>query len=194
MKDPNVIVVHGAYGYPEENWFGWLKNRLNQQGIASYVPHLPTPQEQSLSHWLRLFNHSYSHLVHEQTILIGHSLGAAFILRWMAQSARKIAVAILVGAFIGKVGLNEFDEINQRFFNDAFDWQGIKKCSHSFISYYGDNDPYVTKKQFHWIAEQLGARKIIVSQAGHFNTVSGYSKFPLLLSHLKQILKGNPLW
>jgi predicted alpha/beta hydrolase family esterase len=187
MNISNVIIIHGAYGYPEENWFGWLKRRLEAEGITCFVPTLPTPEGQCLQTWLKVFNDSVGHLVNEKTILIGHSLGAAFILRWLEKTKQKLKSVILVGAFIGMVGHEQFDNINQSFFQTAFAWELIRQCSQHFISYYGTEDRYVSRSQFDYIANHLRADKIIVENAGHFNTSSGYEQFPHLLIQIQKI-------
>ena len=51
----NVFIIHGAFGYPDENWFGWMKNKINKLGYEVYVPQLPTPEGQSLGNWLKVF-------------------------------------------------------------------------------------------------------------------------------------------
>ena len=43
-----VIVLHGAHGGSDTNWFPWLRNELVAQGIEVLVPRLPTPGGQSL--------------------------------------------------------------------------------------------------------------------------------------------------
>src|ERR1700733_15685405 len=113
MSQPNIIIVHGAYGHPFENWFNWMKIELEKLGIECFVPQLPTPNGQELKNWLLLFNSTISPIITPDTILIGHSLGAAFLLRWLEQTNKIISTAILVGSFIGNVGIEKFDIINK---------------------------------------------------------------------------------
>lgn len=190
MKNINVIIVHGAYGYPEENWFGWLKEELHHQGIACHVPQLPTPNGQHLQTWIESFSQSVKYLITSHTVLIGHSLGAVFLLRWLEQQNGSIASVILAGAFLGSVNIPEFDIINASFFQTPFNWDLIKTRCNEFVCFYGTGDIYVVRNQFNQIADSLNAKKIIVSQAGHFNTASGYVKFPHILRYIKQIKPG----
>ncbi len=182
----NVMIIHGAYGYPEENWFAWLKQELHRLGIDCQVPPLPTPHGQDLKKWLAIMDSYSNHFIHDKTVLIGHSLGAACILRWLERHACQLSAVILVGAFINSVGNEKFDSINQSFFTAPFAWQQIRKCTQAFVCYYGTQDPYVTRNEFDLIANQLRAKKIIISNAAHFNIASGYSRFPHLLWYLKQ--------
>lgn len=34
----NAIIIHGAYGAPQENWFPWMRSQLEQIGYTVYVP------------------------------------------------------------------------------------------------------------------------------------------------------------
>lgn len=183
----NIFIIHGAYGHPEENWFGWLKRELNQLNIDCCVPHFPTPDGQNLEAWLDLFNTAYNHLINEKTIMIGHSLGAVFTLKWLEQTKNKISTVILAGAFLGKIGIEKFDRINESFFSKSFDWEHIRNKSNQFFFYHGSNDPYVPQWHVDFIARHLNAIQIIIANAGHLNAAAGYSQFKQLLIHLKQI-------
>lgn len=191
MYKSNVIIFHGAYGYPGENWFGWMRDELEKLAIPCVVPQMPTPNGQSLNSWLEVFNQKYLEHVNEDTILIGHSLGAAFLMRWLERSNIKMSATILVGVFIGKVGIEKFDSINETFFADPFDWETIKKNSGKIFCYHGSNDPYVSRSHFDYIANNLNAHKILISEGGHLNSAAGYTSFPQLLIHLKRLIKDN---
>lgn len=183
-----VFIFHGAYGYPEENWFGWLRRELLGCGIPCEVPQFPTPVGQSLQNWLAVFGGTARN-IDSNTILIGHSLGAAFMLRWLELNSVRIKAAILVGAFIGAVGVPQFDTINRDFFSRPFNWNALRARTSRFVCYHGDKDPHVSMENFQFLAECLGAKKILVSEGGHFNAAAGYRQFPLLLTHLKQLLE-----
>lgn len=189
MEKFKVIIAHGAYGHPEENWLGWMKRELEAIGIPCWVPAFPTPEGQKLKSWLKIFEQDCSPHLDSNTILIGHSLGAAFILRCLETYPVSVKATILAGAFIGPVGIDKFDLINKDFFSAEFNWPLIQSRGRQFTCYHGSNDPYVSRKGFEEIAEKLKAKKIVVSQAGHMNAAAGYTQFPQLLMHLKQIME-----
>lgn len=188
MTKHNVIIIHGAYGHPAENWFGWLKRELETRHVECHVPPLPTPDNQSLQSWLQVFAATCGKYIHANSILVGHSLGAAFLLRWLEQSHQKIHTSILAGAFIGEVGISKFDTINQSFFTTPFNWQRIQKQCEQFYCFHGSNDPYVPRKNFDFIASQLAARKIMIANGGHLNAAAGYTTFPHVLELILQLL------
>jgi len=90
----NFIIIHGVYSNPEDNWFPWLKKELEGQGYEVIVPKMPTPLDQSLESWLRVFS-NYESKINEETVLIGHSLGSAFILNYLEKTGKKIKAAII---------------------------------------------------------------------------------------------------
>lgn len=75
-----------------------------------------------------------------------------------------------------------------RVFENPFDWHSIINKSKQFFCYHGSNDPYVLKSNFDFIANNLKARKIIISQGGHLNEAAGFSSFPQLFIQLKSLL------
>lgn len=184
MNKRNVIIVHGAYGSPTENWFGWLHNELTLMRLNCLVPQLPTPNGQSLSSWMDKFNESVGSHINEKTILIGHSLGAVFLLNRLQRENKSVFTTVLVATFLGRVGIDKFDLINESFFSVPFEWEAIRNKSQHFWCYHGEDDPYVSLETFNHISQQLLAKKIIVPKGGHLNEAAGYYEFPELLHDL----------
>jgi hypothetical protein len=46
----NIFIIHGSYGYPEENWFPWLKKELSKLGHRVFVPKFPIPANNEEGH------------------------------------------------------------------------------------------------------------------------------------------------
>ncbi len=181
------ILIHGAYGNPEENWFPWLKKELESKGHEVIVPKLPTPENQELEKWMKQFE-QHKDKISNDTVLIGHSLGVAFILNVLERIDVKIKAAFLVSGFIGKLGIAEFDDINQSFTEREFDWNRIKQNCEKFFVMNSDNDPYVPLKKGEEIAENLDTDLTIVKEGGHINSSAGFDKFELLLRKIEEIL------
>jgi len=182
----NVIIFHGTVGYPEENWFPWLKKELLSLGIKTYVPKFPTPDGQSLKAWFKVYN-QYEKLVNENTILVGHSLGSTFILRILEKRKLPIKAAILTTPASGKIGIPDFDKLNETFIDKSFDWEKIKANCVYFSIYRGDDDPYIPIKQPKQIASKLGVKLIMVYKGGHLNTKAGFKEFPQVLNEIKKL-------
>jgi len=178
----NAIIIHGAYGNPNENWFPWLKKELEKTGCTVSVPKFPTPENQTLESWLNVFN-DYEDKI-EGSILIAHSLGVPFILNILEKTNKKVKACFFVSGFAGKLGNSKFDEINKSFLKD-FDWEKIKQNCEVFYVFHSDNDPYVALKKAEELTSDLGVPMILVEGAGHFNSAAGYDKFEILLKNIK---------
>ena len=183
----NFFIIHGIYGHPEENWFPWLKKELESMGHEVIVPKFPTPINQSLESWTRIFL-AYEDKVNEETVLIGHSLGAAFILNYLEQTDKKIKAAFLVAGY-HKLLNNEFEELNKSFVGKKFDWNKIKGNCGKFFVVASDDDPYIPLEINKELAKILDAELKIIRNGGHLNKKAGYDKFQLLLEYMIADLK-----
>ena len=179
----NAIIIHGAYGNPEENWFPWLKKELESLDCRTEVPTFPTPKNQNLRSWMGVFE-KYEKNTSENTILIGHSIGATFILNILEKSKAK--AAFLISGFLGLLGNSEVDPLNKTISNKEFNWETIKNNCKKFYIFQSGNDPYVPLAKAKELGEKLGTKVILVENAGHFNKKSGYTTFNLLLETIKK--------
>ena len=183
----NIFIIQGAYGNPEENWFPWLKSELEKLDCRVFIPKFPTPKNQSLENWLKVFD-NYKQDLNENSIVVGHSLGAAFLLNILEKLDKPIKAAFFVSGFLDLLGNSDFDNINKSFIEKSFDWQKIKQNCPKFFVFHSDNDPYVPLEQAEKLAKNLGVDIILVKNAGHFNEKAGYSKFDLILDKIKPLL------
>jgi predicted alpha/beta hydrolase family esterase len=184
----DVVIIHGTYGSPEENWFPWLANSIKQYGHNAIVPKLPTPEDQSLMNWSNSFKQQVGELT-ENMVLVGHSLGPGFILNLLERSKFKVLGTFLVSAFIGELGNDDFDSLNKSFVCRDFNWSTIaKNCGETHI-YNSDNDPYVPLSKGEEIANNIHADLTIIKKGGHINAKAGFRKFPLLYNDIIKLLK-----
>ncbi len=185
----NVIIIHGAYGNHEENWFPWMKKELENLDCCVFVPKFPTPENQTLENWIKVFE-KYEKYLDKNTVVIGHSLGCAFLLNVLERANQPIKSAYLVAGFVSAIGIPELDNITRSFWDRKFDWKKIKSNCRNFTVYHSDNDPYVPLEKGNELAEMLDSSLRIITNAGHFNKNSGYIKFDLLLEDVKSTLQN----
>lgn len=180
----NVFIIHGTGGSPEINWFPWLKQELEKLGCKVFVPRFPTPENQSLKSWLKVFDKCRKYL-DEDSIVVGHSLGPAFLLSVLENLNHQIKAAFFVSGFIGFLNNPDFDGLNKTFVDKPFDWNKIRKNCKRFYIINSDNDTYVPLEKGRILAKNLGAELMVLKNAGHINQESGYTKFELILEMIK---------
>lgn len=181
-----VVIIHGTEGSPDSNWFPWLANELRMWGIEVLTPQMPTPAGQSLQSWMDAFKEQVG-TVGPATILIGHSLGATFILRILELIDKPVFASIFVAGFTGTLGIPKYDQLNRSFIDKPFNWEQISRSMGRPFCFLGEDDPYVPLSLGRKLANQLKVDPIVLKAAGHINAESGFSSFPLLLSELKKL-------
>lgn len=184
----NAIIIHGTEGYPNENWFPWLKQKLGKEGYTVLIPQFPSPPNipAKIAEWFAVLN-DYDQYINEDTILIGHSLGGIFTLRILEKIEHPVKAAIFVGTPIGVRPILNYERDNS-FSGFAFDWETIKTKARYFEVFQSDDDPYVSLGNGEQLAKQVDVPLNFVPNAGHFNTKAGYTTFDLLLEKLRPIL------
>ena len=174
-----VIVLHGAHGGPDTNWFPWLHTELERAGIEVARPRFPTPQGQSLDAWFEIYDRTVALLAPAPIILVGHSLGATMALRLLERAAEPFSGLFLAAGFIGALGLPDYDPINASFFVKPFDWNGINERKGSACrTWAGDDDPYVPLSRSRELADHVGAPLEVIPGGGHLNGETGFTSFP----------------
>jgi len=183
----NVIIVHGTGGNPEKNWFPWLKAELEKLGCKVFVPTFPTPKDQSLENWLKTFRNYEKHL-DKDSIVVGHSIGPAFLLSVLENLSSPIKAAFFVAGFTDLLNNPKFDELNKTFVTKSFDWKKIRDNCRKFYVINSSDDPYVPLEKGKKLAENLDTELIVLENAGHINQEFGFIKFDFLLQKIKNEL------
>lgn len=146
-----AIIFHGTKGSPEINWFPWLKDKLDAEGWEAWIPAMPTPENQSPDSWLAALKEQVTDYSQPQA-LIGHSLGATFVLHLLESGICKTDKTVLVSPVLDKIGKPEYDTLNAPFIKKSFYWETIGQNAGDVFILHGDDDPYVPPEQ----ARQLG--------------------------------------
>lgn len=119
--------------------------------------------------------------VTENTILIGHSCGSAFLVRWLGESKRKIHKLILVAPW--KVTKHS-DIYRKRFYGYKVD-EAIKSHVDKIIMFTADNEDKIGKNALKIFHSSLGGKIIELKRMGHFCLEDmGTEEFPELLKEV----------
>ena len=183
----SVFIIHGTGGHPEENWFPWLRQKVESAGHKIFIPQFPTPEGQSFETWQQVLN-GYEKEINEQTIFVAHSLGCIFLLRTLEKLPHKIKAAVFVSPPIGVEPILNYkaDSAFSGGFN--FDWKALRTKADNFVVFHSDNDLYVDIANGKKLAKELGVELDFIPNAGHFNAKAGYTKFDELWSKLEPTL------
>ncbi len=191
----NIFIIHGSYGNPQENWFPWLKDELEKLGTRVFVPQFPIPKTQdsaysghSLYKWLKTFD-KYRKYVNDKTIIIAHSRGCIFSYHLLPTFDTPITGLFLVAPWMRFHWYPKGWKKTDSFHKKPFMWNKIRKNAAYIEICQSTNDdtPVSEGKE---IAKKLGAKLVVVKNAGHFSASydNKFKKFPLLLENIKKRL------
>jgi uncharacterized protein len=93
VTEKNAIIVHGMPGKEEyydcnapsgsnHHWLPWLQKQLIVHGVSAHAPEIPNSWDPYYPTWQREFERFD---VGPQTILVGHSCGSGFLVRWLSE-------------------------------------------------------------------------------------------------------------
>jgi predicted alpha/beta hydrolase family esterase len=137
-----VIIIHGLpdeeefYGneHPSPSnahWIPWLQKQLNKKDMLSQALEMPKPYFPNYKDWADVFSQMK---ISNETILIGHSCGAGFLMKYLSEHSnvnpkQVVLIAPWMDAenYLGEQGNNFFDfELDKNL--------GNKSEVHVFIS------------------------------------------------------------
>ncbi len=181
-----VFIIHGFEGMPNGAWRGWLMQELEKQDTYACALSMPTPEAPVMKEWVDEISRIVEMNKSDEICLVGHSLGATAILRYLEVTDKKLPRVILVSGPIVKTMNRSIDN----FLETPFDFETIKTKSEKFVVIHGDNDPYVPITNHGDISSKaLGAEYIIIKNGGHLNGSAGYHVLPECLEALNSIMK-----
>ncbi len=187
-KNIKVIVVHGWDAAPDSNWFPWLKQVLEEDGIDCEVPAMPNATLPKLNEWVahlqktvepRITNHK------SRLFFIGHSLGCIAIAHYLNQIESAYAEAcIFVAGFSGNIRNQAFKE----FYETPVNFDVVKKKIGRSISIFSRDDLHIPYARSHELAKQMGSDIVDLNGYQHFMGSQGVRQLPVILTEIQKFL------
>ncbi len=176
------FLIHCTGGDPNETFFPWLRKKLEAKGHEVIAPRFPTPEGQTLENWMKVFE-PYWKKVNSETVFLGRSIGAPFVLRLLERSPCKVRAAFLVAGFASELKLPEFAPLVNSFIEPQWNWKKIKNNCEKFFVYNSDDDPFVKIEKGEEIASNVGAKVKVFHNFSHFYI----EEFPELLKDIEKL-------
>ncbi len=170
-----AVILHGTDGNPGENWFPWLKGKLEAKGYDVWVPQLPechTPSRETYAKFLLQSDFDF-----EDAVVIGHSSGAVEVLNILDDERfPKLRVAIAVSAWAegdpldGGESWLEPGQFDHLFPTEGFHFDRMKSKVNVIKFVHADDDPYCPLAQAQHLAKNLGADLTVVPNGKHLGS------------------------
>jgi hypothetical protein len=160
-----IFILHGWGGDSTTNWFPWLKNQEEQKGNEVFVPDFPSTDFPKYDEWKEHWEELYASQIEDSSVLIGHSLGGSFLIRWISESNISVARLILVAPAPDDCDIEEI----QSFFTQSWNVEILKQNVGEIILLGAENDSYIPFLKFEVLGKSLGATFRKCPGRGHLN-------------------------
>jgi predicted alpha/beta hydrolase family esterase len=167
-----AIILHGKpskegyYNTDKEaqsnsHWLPWIQHELLLVDYLAQTPELPKPYDPNYENWKKVFERFD---INEDTILIGHSRGGAFLVRYLSENKIKTDKVALIAPSINI----QDKETENGFFNFEIDGAFPKRTKGVKVFYSTDDRGSVEETAEMLKNKILGAEFAEFSNKGHF--------------------------
>ncbi len=144
-----AIILHGMPSKKEyfnsqspaqsnKHWLPWLQKQLILKGILAQTPELPKPYKPVYEKWRSVFERFP---INRDTILVGHSCGAGFLVKWLSENKIKVNKVALVAPFLVSTPKEKVE-----FLNFKIDQDLVKKTKGLMVFYSEDDEKSVLQR------------------------------------------------
>ncbi|OHA52138.1 MAG: hypothetical protein A3A97_04480 [Candidatus Terrybacteria bacterium RIFCSPLOWO2_01_FULL_40_23] len=181
-----AIIIHGYNDKSEyldanrpaasnDHWIPWLQRQLLLSGIEAQTPEMPGFYEPNYGGWKKMLERFEPG---ENTILVGHSCGGGFLVRWLSENDRRVGKVVLVAPWLDPEHM-----IDENFFKFEIDTNISSKTAGLVVMYSTDDSSDVLKSIEILKLKLKDARFQEFNGKGHFVLDSlKTEKFPELLA------------
>jgi len=173
-----IIPGNGGGAVESSVWYAWVRDALRSVERVSDVmlSDMPDPVLARECYWLPFMRDQL--LCDENTIIVGHSSGAAAAMRYAEQWP--VGGLVLVGAYASD--LDDETERCSGYFSRPWAWHLIRQNSPFVIQFGSTDDPYLPWDEQKTVADALSADLRQFSNRGHFID----AEFPEVVMAIKE--------
>ncbi len=197
----NVILLHGRWperidgaliaDIPlcnpnnEDNWMGWTKKRLEEQGYSVTCPIVADAWKASYEEWKDVLGQL---AITEETILVGLSAGGYALLRWLSETGKNVKKVILIAPGSKRIldGLKREKLPHEEEFYTCEITSNLKAQIKERVVIIVSTDDEVIGRSYESYVPLLDAKVVELEGRGHFSFL--ITQLPELLEEIQKSL------
>jgi predicted alpha/beta hydrolase family esterase len=178
-SDKDEYLDHSRPSPSNDHWIPWIQRQLQLQEILAQAPDMPGFYQPNYDTWKEMLERFP---LDEETILVGHSCGGGFLVRYLSENNVKVGKVVLVAPW-----LDPNQEIDPEFFDFKID-KNIANKTAGIVTMYSTDDMEEILVSVKTIKDQTqGIEFQEFANKGHFVLGSlNSNELPELLDHLLQ--------
>ncbi|MDP3734317.1 MAG: alpha/beta hydrolase [Nanoarchaeota archaeon] len=184
-------MIHGWDGFPENHWFPWLKEKLEELGFDVITPQMPSPEKPTIEIWIPFLKKIVG-TIDKNTFFVGHSIGCQAIMRYLetVDTKSKVGGIVFVAGFFHLPFLKTRAEkiIAKPWLETPINTDMVRKHALHITAIFSDDDPDVSVDDAVLFKERLTATIIVEKNKGHFTSEQGVEILPSALDSIKEMI------
>lgn len=168
-----AVIIHGYNDKSEylditrptasnDHWLPWIQKQLSLKGVLTQAPEMPGFYDPHYKDWKETLEEFRPN---KDTILVGHSCGGGFLVRWLSENDVKVGKVVLVAPWLNP---EKEQKLDPEFFNFEIDPNIAQKTSRLTIIYSTDDFSDIIKTVDLLKSKLIGANFKEFSDKGHF--------------------------
>ncbi len=184
----NIILIHGFNGIPKV--YNWLQEELSKKNYNVIIPEFPPQEKCNYSNWSKILD-KYTTEFNEKAIVIAHSIGNEFIIKYCYKNKIKMKMYIALAGFAKYFECEGKDILNlalKDFQVNKTEIEYLKEMETEKYAIYSNNDHIVPLNILKEYPKGINAIPIFIEGIGHMGKKSGITKIDEII---KLIEKGD---
>ena len=184
----NIILIHGFNGIPKV--YNWLQEELTKKNYNVIIPEFPPREKCKYDSWSKILD-KYKTEFNDKTIVIAHSIGNEFFMKYCYNNKIKVKMYISLAGFAEYFECEGKDVLNsvlKDFLVGEIEIEYFKKIEIEKYSIYSNNDHIVPLNVLKKYPIEINAKPIFIEGIGHMGKKSGITRIDEII---KIIEKGE---
>lgn len=185
-----AFIIHGFNGDTVYTFGPWLKSELEKRGYNVIMPEFPIRSEATYLGWSSLLD-NYIDYFNEDTIIVCHSIGNPFIIKYLSKRKLKAKLYISVAGFCKLFTVPDRADLNKAFIDFQVDIDDINYCKSNIpfrYSLYSDNDHVIPFPILENFIEKLESNPVFIRGVGHMGNRDNIHDIPQITDIIDNVL------
>ena len=160
-----AFIIHGFNGDTTYTFGPHLKSELEKINYNVIMPHFPIRADATYSGWSSILD-EYKELFDENTIVVCHSIGNPFIIKYISENNLKAKLYVSVAGFCKLFKVPDREDLNKAFVDFEVKQNNIDYCKKHIqyrYSLYSDNDHLIPFDILEDFIDNLESNPIFIS-------------------------------
>ena len=179
-----AILIHGMSGSLDQSFGKKLKEELKKIDYKIIEPIFTTKKQITLSSWFKEMD-NYIKDIKCADVIICHSLGTNFIVKYLTKNNIKTKLCIMVAGGVATEKMGEDFDFLEPFVPSQDEFKEFNKLVDYCFNIYSNNDHIWKQENIHLYSKLSNATEIFLKDKGHFGKTSGVKDIPEIIQIIK---------